>query len=649
MRYQLRQFFVFGVLLCLGGTAISQEQPSLRDRADELYRRYEYANAAKLYTKLVDTRKPRLEDLERLADSYWQMNDYESAENWYARVVGHDESSAGNRLAYGEVLKANGKYAEAKAQLAAFAEETGGDSAIALQIAGCDSALVWMANPTVHKLRNEGVNTSLSEFSAFPINGKVYYAGEPDGAMQGMDTYGWTGNSFLRVYTTDRAGNNGLSNPVIATDALNNGAYHVGPVAADATGNTLFVTRTYVGKDGERTRDGRRKYRTNKLELFIYTKDGDGDWSSESFVHNNVQEYSVGHAALSADGSTLYYASDMPGGQGGTDIWYSERQADGSWGEPVNAGATINSVGDELFPNMGEGNTLYYSSDGFAGMGGLDVFETTGSKAQWTVPQNLRYPVNSSGDDFAYLVTFENEEGIAGYLSSNRKGGHGNDDIYSFSFEKPRIVILLRGTTSDKQTGDRIEGTVTLFDGKREIVAKKSSGEAGAFEFVLDRNQTYTVLGQKQGYHADSAKVSTMGISNSDTLEVALLLEPIFQVGQTFELENIYYDFDKHNIRPDAAAILDELVRTLRDNPTLKIELSSHTDSRGSNAYNEALSQRRAQSAVDYLVSRGIARDRMVAKGYGENRLVNRCADGVPCSREEHQANRRTEVTVLSY
>src|SRR3546814_468043 len=149
-----------------------------------------------------------------------------------------------------------------------------------------------------------------------------------------------------------------------------------------------------------------------------------------------------------------------------------------------------------------------------------------------------------------------------------------------------------------------------------------------------DRNRAYTVLGQKEGYHADSAKVSTQGITKSDTLEVALLLEPIFEVGKTFELEHIYYDFDKHNIRPDAAAILDELVRTLRDNPTLKIELSSHTDSRGSDVYNEALSQRRAQSAVDYLVTLGIARDRMVAKGYGETKLVNRCANGVPCSRD---------------
>lgn len=386
------------------------------------------------------------------------------------------------------------------------------------------------------------------------------------------------------------------------------------------------------------------------MELYVYARLPDGTWSAEPFIHNNVAEYSIGHATLSPDGNILYYVSDMPGGQGGTDIWYSEKDSDGNWSVPMNAGSGINSKADECFPNIGPGGELYFSSDGFAGMGGLDVFRSSGTKATWDRPVNLRYPVNSSGDDFAYLTTYDGEEGMAGYLSSNRKGGKGGDDIYSFTFEKPKIIIVLKGTTTDKSTGKRLSAAaITLYDGERQIMAKKYSDDSGTFEFILDKDRTYKVLGQKRGYHADSAKVSTIEITQSDTLEVALLLEPIFEVGKTFELENIYYDFDKHNIRADAAAILDELVRTLRDNPTLKIELSSHTDSRGSNVYNEALSQRRAQAAVDYIVGRGIARDRMVAKGYGETKLVNQCADGVPCSREEHQANRRTEVTILSY
>ncbi|PPL04350.1 OmpA family protein [Parapedobacter indicus] len=650
MRYQLQQLFFLAALLCMSGVAVSQEQPSLRDRADELYRKYEYANAAALYTRLADSRRPRLLDLERLADCYAQMKDYEAAENWYARVVAMEGSEAENLLRYGEVLKMNTKYAEAKKQLEAYAAKTGDRSRVSVQLAGCDSALVWMAAPTVHRLRNEGVNTSLSEFSVFPVGDKAYYAGEPDGQMRGVGTYGWTGNSFLRVYTADRGADNGLSDAVIAVEDINNTPYHMGPVAASADGTTLYVTRTYPGKKGAVTREERQKYRTHKLELYIYTQGEGGSWKATPFPYNNVEEYSVGHAALSVDGGILYFVSDMPGGQGGTDIWYSERQGDGSWGTPVNAGATVNSAGDELFPNVGPDGTLYYSSDGFAGMGGLDIFRSTGSRAGWTRPVNLRFPVNSPGDDFAYITTYEGEEGLAGYLSSNRKGGRGSDDIYSFTFEKPKIIIILKGTASDKNTNDRLaDVSVTLYDGMREIVARKRTDGSGTFEFVLDRDKSYTVLGQKEKYHGDSAKVTTVGITESDTLEVTLLLEPVFEVGKTFELENIYYDFDKHNIRPDAAAVLDELVRTLRDNPTLRIELSSHTDSRGSDAYNLALSQRRAQSAVDYLVSRGIARDRMVARGYGETRLVNDCGNGVPCTREQHQANRRTEVTVLAY
>lgn len=637
------------VFMLLTGTAVAQEQPNLRDRADELYRRYEYANAVKLYAKLVDTRKPRLQDLERLADSYWKMNDYEAAENWYARVVGQEDSSPENLLHYGEVLKMNGKYAEAKRQLEAYATKTGNVSRVAVQLAGCDSALRWMESPTLHKLRNEAeVNTANSEFSAFPLDGQVFYTGEP-AEESFRNTYGWTGNAFLRVYTAPISPAGSLGTPSFAETGINNAKFHIGPVAVEKGGNTLYVTRTHAGKDGAQQKEGGRRYRTNTLELYILRKDN-GSWLTEPFPFNKVEDYSVGHAALSPEDNVLYFSSDMPGGHGGTDIWYSERQADGTWGRPVNAGATINSVGDELFPNIAPDGTLYYASDGFPGMGGLDVFKTSGSKAQWTKPENLKYPVNSAADDFAYMVYDDNQDNFHGLLSSNRRGGKGGDDIYSFTFEKPKIIIVLRGTTADKATGERLPAaTVTLYDGQREIVAKKSSSDIGTFEFVLDRERAYTVLAQKEGYHADSAKVSTQGIAQSDTLEVALLLEPIFQVGQTFELENIYYDFDKHNIRPDAAAILDELVRTMRDNPTLKIELSSHTDSRGSHAYNEALSQRRAQSAVDYLVARGIARDRMVAKGYGESRLVNRCADGVPCSAAEHQANRRTEVTVLEY
>ena len=232
MRYQFKQIIFSAILCCISGVAISQEQPSLRDRADEPYKRYEYSNAVPLYLKLADSRRPRLSDLEHLANSYVQMNDYEAAENWYARVIQHEDSDPENLIRYGEVLKTNGKYAEAKKQLQAYAAATGNADRVALALAGCDSAMVWMANPTLHKLRNEEINTPLSEFSAFPIGEQVYYAGEPGGVTRSMDTYGWTGNSFLRVYTANRSLDNTLSDAAMVAGDINEGQFHVGPVAA---------------------------------------------------------------------------------------------------------------------------------------------------------------------------------------------------------------------------------------------------------------------------------------------------------------------------------------------------------------------------------------------------------------------------------
>lgn len=634
-------------LLGLSFVGFTQEQPTARERADQLYLQYQYANASKLYLKLTDSKKPRLQDMERLADCYRKMNNYEDAETWYARVVAVPESKVENLIRYGEILKTNGRYDEAKKALQQYSAKTGDLKRVANDIDGCDSARVWMANPTVHKLKNEAaVNTQYAEFSAFPVGDQVYYTAEPDPKLLSK-TYGWTGNSFLRVFTATRSTDNVLSAAVIADKNINAETYHVGPVISNKVGDVLYITRTYPGKDTELTKEAKRTYRTNNLELFIQKK-VNGTWQKpEPFVYNKVKEYSVGHASLSPDEKVLYFASDMPGGLGGTDIWYSLLNTDGTWATPVNAGKGINTAGNELFPSIALDGTLFYSSSGLPGMGGLDIFSSKGQLAQWSQPLNVRYPLNSAGDDFAFVT---NEGQSLGYLSSNRKGGKGDDDIYSFSYQKPRIILALTGMTYNKKTGAVLpQSAVTLYVGGRTVVAKQDSEGDGSFFFELDQASDYSVIATKVGFYADSASVTTRGLTKSDTLKVALYLTPLLEKGKTLVLENIHYDFDKANIRPDAAKILDELVRTMRDNPTLKIELASHTDSRGVDIYNLDLSQRRAQSAVNYLVSRGIARGRMVAKGYGETRLLNRCGNGIKCSAAEHQANRRTEFTILEF
>ncbi|MCY4780545.1 OmpA family protein [Sphingobacterium sp. UT-1RO-CII-1] len=647
-RYYTTGLLSIALLFSLGD-AVGQEQPSLRKRAEQQYERYEYAHAIDLYSKLADSKKPRTADFERLASSYMYLKNYELAENWYARAVQAKDHEAISLWHYGEVLKQNGKYVEAKEQYKKYAAQSGNSAAIELAIAGCDSAQLWMANPTSHRIVNEKeVNTSLNEFGLFPTSsGAAVYAGEPltvFGKRSGM-----TGQAYLKIYSTERLSQEvSLTKPVMMLDVFNESAYHVGPISTNMAGDVLYITRTYPGSDTETHKELGHRAKRHNLELKIYTRQGDS-WAEEDFAYNNVKEYSLGHASLSLDGQTLYYASNMPGGYGGVDIWYSELQADGSWGAPQNAGSEVNSAGDEMFPTI-LGEELYYSSNGFAGMGGLDIFCAYGAKSSFSGRHNLQFPINSAGDDFSYYVSEDNEEGIYGYLSSNRVGGVGGDDIYSFGFVKPKIQIRLEGLVYNKKTGDLIPGAgVTLYTAERQIVSRKVGGADGSFGFDLNKDTYYRVLANKEGYHADSVSIAGVNPLRDTVIQVALYLEPVFTVGDKFVLENIYYDFDKHNIRKDAAVILDELVRTMRDNPTLRIELSSHTDSRGSDSYNMKLSQRRADSAVEYLISRGIARDRLVAKGYGETRLVNKCSNGVACTIEEHQANRRTEVEVLEY
>lgn len=646
-----RNYLIYGILVFLAlfiyVDVSGQEQPTRRNRAEMYFNKLEYANAAGAYERLVDTKRPRVVDMEKLAESYLRINRYDLAENWYARVVGEKEASQAAHLNYAKALKQRGKYAEAKRQYEIYMSKYGRSETIEREIQGADSAIVWMENPLPYQLRNEEtINTARAEFSTALYGDGLLYTAEPSTSISKRS--GMTGESYLRVYSAHTDAQGHLRDAALYGQSVNNASYHVGPVASNEAGDVLYVTRTYDGKDTERFSDNNVKWRKQNLELKVYRQSGDS-WEEEDFPYNDVQRYSLGHAALSTDGTLLYYASDMPGGYGGVDIWYSELQPDGSWGRPQNAGSAINTGGDEMFPSI-YGETLYFSSNGHVGMGGLDIFRANGAKSNFGTPKNLEYPVNSASDDFAFLIVQEDKDSKQGYLSSNRVGGQGSDDIYSFHYARPPIRIILEGITRSKTTGDILaESTVTLFGPNGQIIAKKLSDDRAFFTFDIDADTHYRLYGEKESYFPDWLSVGPIQASKDTVVRVALNLQPVFTVGDKFVLENIYYDFDKHNIRADAALILDKLVATMRDNPSLKIELSSHTDSRGTHRYNEALSQRRAQSAVEYLVSRGISRDRLVAKGYGETRLVNHCSDGVSCSPAQHQANRRTEVEILAF
>jgi len=646
-----KYFIAIVFTLTFFNTVFAQEQFNLRDKAQKFYTEYKYFQAAALFRKLVDIKNPKLVDMQDLADCCIKMQDFEAAETWYARVVATEGSSPENLIKYGEVLKSNLKYAEAKKILQQYETLTGDKEAVKVSLAGCDSAVVWLANPTIHKLKNEaGINTPLANFSVFPYKNGVLFTGEPDEKSL-KDIYGRTGRPYLRIYEANKAADNTLSDPRINLSIYNKGEYHIGPVITDKQGKVLYVTRTTTSKVLEVVKAGKIKYSTANLELYLFTQNGD-KWEEKAFPYNNVEKYSVGHAALSRDEKTLYFVSNMPGGQGGTDIWYCELQPDGSWGIPKNAGANINTSKNEMFPTIDLNGTLYFSSNGWPGMGGLDLFKAEGAKQNWSKPENLKYPLNSPADDFAFLSILDVKDVATGFLSSTRKGGVGNDDIYSFTYTyiPPKIILALKGNVVNKKDAEPISAaSVTLYNDNHQLVARQSSTDQGTFLFDLEPGKTYQLLGQKEKFFADSMAISTVGIKKSQTLTAKLQLDPLNEIGKTIAINNIHYNFDKDNIRADAAKILDELVRTMRDNPTLEIELGSHTDSRGVDVYNLDLSQRRAKSVVDYLVSRGIARERMTAKGYGETKLLNKCSSGVKCTEAEHQENRRTEFKIVKY
>lgn len=632
-------------------------QLSYKEKAKTLISNYEYVKAIALYNESFNSNKLNNEDFRNIAYCYLQINDTRNAKEWLTKLVLTTDPSPKDVLQYAHLLKTEANYDEAITQYKRYQKLVPQDPKTKEWIASSELAITWMKNPESYEVVNmKEINSENSDFGLMPFkNGFIFTSDRKQGGvLKSEEIYGWTGNPYLKMYyVPDQT----KLNKFDAIKTLN-GDYHNGPSNFQPVTNKIYFTRTKMVKVSKKNlnndptnwiEDISTPEFENRLEIFTASSADDNSWYClVEFPYNKPDEFSVGHPTLSQDGNTLYFVSDMPGGYGATDIYYCVKNSNEKWSSPLNAGSTINTSGKELFPFIDKNGVLYFSSDGHKGMGGLDIYKSTGSKNEWSEPENMKFPINSPKDDFSLF--FDNSTN-SGYLSSNRDGGKGSDDIYRFRFVSPTdltLIVTIKGT-DEKNKPFPLEGAkLKIIDNTNPELNYSFQSIEGRYVSNLKCNHLYEITGSKEGYFPKSETVKTKCISSHDTIFVELLLVKL-EVDIPIVLKNIYYDFDKSFIRPDAKPELEKVVQIMKENPNIVVELGSHTDSRGTDVYNIDLSDRRAKAAVEYIISRGISKTKITAKGYGETMLLNECKDDVPCSDEAHQLNRRTEFKITGF
>ena len=605
-------------------------------KANKYYEQYDYKFAINIYEKIL-LKKPSLEVAQKLADCYRFINNTQQAEIAYARVLSYPVADPVNYKYFADALKQNEHFNEAKVNYLKYAELVPAKASEANQMASaCDFAKNMAENPEQSLvIQNEtSLNSEYSDFSPVKYNEGYVIVSDRIADSKDKEIYGWTGNPYLKLYAADY----GQKEAVISllTEEINN-QYHNGPAVFTADGNGVYFTRTDINPD--------KKAKGIKIGVkrIYYAVKTDSNWGSPLLLtFNKDSKYSVQHPALSADGNTLYFASDMPGGFGGMDIYVSRKLENGEWQQAVNCGSEVNTPEDEVFPVTGSDGKLYFSSKGHPGMGGLDLFSAMKSGDLFANVTNLKSPINSSKDDFGILF-FDLH---SGFISSNRNGGNGLDDIYRFSganVKKEIPVFVLNGSVIENQTGLPVSGVEILLHNKLTGAGSTlKSDVSGKFQYTLEKQSEYLVKVEDTRYLLIPEKHISTG-TESSVQNADFLVDRIEMV----KLNSIYYNFNKWNLRVDALPELKRLNQFLRTNTAIFIQLKSHTDSRGSVVYNQWLSQKRAESVINYLIKLGVNPMRLKGSGLGESELLNKCADGINCSDADHQMNRRTEFNVI--
>lgn len=643
---------IISYCLCflLLGTAGLYAQEGRIDRADKKFDQYAFVDARKIYLEVAEKGYESADLFQKIADSYYFNGKYDEAELWYEKLITKfpEQTKPEYYFRYAQTLRALKSYDRADDMMGTFNELNGGDLRAELfeeepnYLRNIDYK---KSNYTIEDIRS--INSRYSDFAPTEYEGKLIFASSRDTGGASKKVHKWNNQPFLELYESKVGSKSGAyTKPKFFSRELNS-KFHESTTTFSKDGNTVYFTRNNFNKGTYR----KAKNGTNKLKIYKSRK-SNGKWSTPIEMPFNSDEYSTAHPTLSADDSKLYFASDMPGTIGLSDIWVVTVDSTDVVGNPINLGRPVNTEGRETFPFISSKGILYFASDGHPGLGGLDVFATTprrNSNDEETV-ENIGEPINSSYDDFTFIV---NDETQIGYFASNRKRGMGSDDIYKFLKEEIPCEIKLIGKVIDKDTGNPIpDATVTLIDFEGTIIETVQVNSTGDYAFDADCNAQYVIRGLKDTYSTAEVISKTPDVSGTLTndLELALLQKPI-NVGddltKVLELNPIYFDFDRFNIRPDAALELEKVIAVMRQYPNMVIDARSHTDSRGKDSYNLSLSDKRAKATVAYIIDQGIAKNRITGEGYGEKQLVNRCSNRVKCSDEEHQLNRRSEFIVI--
>ena len=615
-------------------------QNAKQKRAERQFNDFSFVKAADTYEKLIDTSFNKFYAMRRLGDAYIMLRQPEKALPIYKEVVKQDNVPSEYYLYYAQALRANGDYEASKKWMKKF-KESGNEQDLRVKdfFENDDLASAIFNSSEKNTLHKLNINTKFNEFGAVELNDDIVFSSSRDDGVSIKRLYAWDKQPLLDLYEVSKE-----EASVEATKKIEgsvNTIHHDGPATFNSDGTKMYFSRNNY-YESKKIND-----ENGIMHVGIYSADFvNGKWENVKPTSLNNSNYIVYHPSLSEDGKKLYFASDMPGGIGGTDIYVCDVLSDGALSEPVNMGNIINREGNEAFPFISNDDVLYFSSDGHVGFGLMDVFASIKDENNNIVNIiNLGEPINSKKDDISYYLS---KDGFNGFISSNRKGGKGGDDIYAFTRIPP---LTLKGQVFDAVNNEPVVGAKVVLNRENgEELAYFITKEDGAYEHLIPRDEKFVLKGMKEKYQDVSKNFSSFGLEKEKEIIVDLNIpmEPIKDVVVLADLGIIYFDLDKYNIRPDAAEELDKVVTLLNKYPGMVIRLESHTDSRAEDSYNMVLSKNRAKSTYNYIISKGIDPSRITKfEGFGESQLVNKCSNGVKCSEAEHQLNRRTEFIIV--